>query len=82
MSDHQPNFFVFRINYGDKYKDIRKELLSFGNLRQGWGARGMSVESGVSFESFNDAWDEKWPGEDSNDYRAKRYRNLQILNEI
>jgi len=36
------NYYVFRINYGEHYQTVRKEILE-GRLRQGWGGEGMSI---------------------------------------
>ena len=75
-----PNYYVFRINYGDKFEDIRKELLQ-GRLRQGWGVKGMSLNS--SFEEYSSSWKKTWGENDTDDATMlRRFNNLKIMNEI
>ena len=74
------NYYVFRINYSDKFKRIREEII-YGRLRQGWGAPGMSIEAPI--EEFMISWKKCWGENDSDDDTIKRkYNNLCIMQEI
>ena len=49
------SFYVFRIDYGDCYDLIKKELLEHKVLRQGWGFDGMDLRNGEGI--FAQTWD-------------------------
>ena len=74
------NVYVFRINYDDKFKMIRDELIK-GRLRQGWGIEGMSLDG--TLEEFKTSWRDAWGGDDSeDDYIRRKYNNLLIMKEF
>ena len=52
------NYYVFRINYDDRFKMIRNELVSNHLLRQGWGTYGMALDS--SYDTFKAGWQAEW----------------------
>lgn len=56
MTDISPNYYVFRINYYNYYRNIREEAL-LGRLRQGWGNSRMCLD----YErDFIKGWTEVW----------------------
>lgn len=74
------NYYVFRINYGSCYEFIREKALN-GELRQGWGAEGMSVVEPC--EAFMEAWHNVWGMDDANGrYIIRKYNNIRTMLEI
>ena len=74
------NVYVFRINYGDKFKRIREEIIC-GRLRQGWGAEGMTIDA--SIEDFKTAWKAVWGENDADEkYMERKYNNLRIMKDF
>ena len=73
------NYYVFRINYNEYFKDILKELI-LGNLRQGWGTFGMAINQPENM--FIDAWKSEWDTQLSDETMKSRYNNLKIMTEI
>lgn len=55
------NYYVFRINYDDRFKLIRRELVNHHLLRQGWGTYGMALDS--SYATFKAGWQSEWEKE-------------------
>lgn len=74
-------YYVFRINYEDKFELIRNELLNNHLLRQGWGTYDMSVEAG--YESFKAGWEKNWTEDNLPDKTMRsKYRNISIMLDI
>ena len=74
------NYYVFRINYEEWYKQIREEILK-GRLRQGWGAEGMNINQ--SFEEYLKVWIARWGENDATEkYIRNKYNNISIMREI
>lgn len=73
-------YYVFRINYDDKFKLIRNELLSNHLLRQGWGTYDMSVEAG--YDSFKGGWQTHWEKDLADETMRSKYKNISIMLEI
>ena len=73
-----PNYFVFRVDYGNNFPFVYNELKS-GRLRQGWGGKGMDVRN--SFDVFSTAW-ENWeiPTENVQEKYNILSRMLQVQN--
>lgn len=73
-------YYVFRINYDDKFKIIRNEIMQ-GRLRQGWGAPGMDLNKGCG--AYISAWDSYWGQDDEiNEKKERKYNNLLLLKKI
>ncbi len=70
-------FFVFRIDEGNSR--IKSEIKN-GLLRQGWGAKGMSVLG--SFDDFLLGWKEQWGDPKPNDNPKGKYRNISIMKDM
>lgn len=70
-------FYVFRIDEGNER--IISEIKQ-GILRQGWGAKGMSVLG--SYEDYLDGWKSKWGTIDPDDNPKGKYRNISIMKEM
>ena len=74
------NYYVFRINYEDHFKLIRRELVNDHLLRQGWGTYGMALDS--SYEAFKAGWQAEWGKNLPDETMRARYNNLLIMREI
>lgn len=74
------NYYVFRINYGEHFPQLRKELLNGQRLRQGWGTYGMAVNA--SYDSFKAGWQAEWEKNLPDETMRARYHNLSIMLEI
>ena len=66
------SYYVFRIDYGNCYDLIKKELIEHKTLRQGWGPDGMDVRKGV--ESFIRRW-----GDDGG---KRRYSIISVMQNM
>ena len=76
------NYYVFRINYEEKYFPKLQEELKAGILRQGWGAEGMTIEHNDR-QKFIDAWRNKWGIDDADEkYMIGKWNTLNIINEM
>lgn len=73
-------YFVFRINYDDKFDLIRNELLNNHQLRQGWGSYDMQVNQG--YDTFKSGWQAHWGKDYSDEVMKSKYNNLLIMLEI
>lgn len=71
--------FVFRINYGGFFSNIRDEIIQHGLLRQGWGASGMRLDSE---KEFIKGWIAAWGKGSTKEYMHHKYINHQIMKEI
>lgn len=74
------NYYVFRINYDDRFKLIRRELVNHHLLRQGWGTYGMAIDS--SYDTFKAGWQSEWEKDLPDETMRARYNNLSIMLEI
>ena len=74
------NYYVFRINYDDRFKLIHNELVSKHLLRQGWGTYGMALDS--SYDTFKAGWQAEWEKDLPDETMRARYNNLSIMLEI
>ena len=74
------NYYVFRINYDDRFKLIRRELVNDHLLRQGWGTYGMALDS--SYDTFKAGWQSEWEKDLLDETMRARYNNLSIMLEI
>ena len=74
------NYYVFRINYDDRFKLIRRELVNDHLLRQGWGTYGMALDS--SYDAFKAGWQSEWENNLPDETMRARYNNLSIMLEI
>ena len=74
------NYYVFRINYDDRFKLIRRELVNDHLLRQGWGTYGMALDS--SYDTFKAGWQAEWEKNLPDETMRARYNNLSIMLEI
>lgn len=75
-------YFVFRINYEEQYFQMLKdELVTKGKLRQGWGAKGMTILQ--AREDFISAWYDIWGDEGTEKkYIIGKWNTLQIINDM
>ena len=74
------NYYVFRINYGEHFSLLRKELLNKHLLRQGWGTYGMAVNA--SYDAFKAGWQAEWEKDLPDETMRARYNNLSIMLDI
>ncbi len=74
------NYYVFRINYDDRFKLIRRELVNHHLLRQGWGTYGMALDS--SYDTFKAGWQSEWEKDLPDEMMRARYNNLSIMLKI
>ena len=73
-------YFVFRIQYGDKFNLLRNELLNNHLLRQGWGTYDMQINQ--DYEGFKAGWQTHWEKDLSDKVMKARYSNLRYMLEI
>ena len=71
------NYYVFRINYSYAYNKLRERIIN-GELRQGWGANGMTILQPEN--EFLDAWRKVWGDSDNDEsYMRRKYHNIRLM---